>query len=141
MIAGVTSCITMGLTLCICFLTMSKICLLHEEYVARKQQIESESWLRDKCTDSEFFSRLGQHTNICEQIELTARVGAMWHAINKVSNSLPLIHTWTILQKLSWPFMATTAVVLLLFPSLVICRWNQHTQQYIAYKPLYNDHI
>lgn len=137
----VTSFATICTTLCVCFIAMSKICLLHEEYTARAQQIESEAWLREKCTDPEFFVKLGQHTNLCEQIELTARVGAMWHAIHKVSNSLPVLHVWKAVQKLSWPFMATTAVILLLFPSLVLCRWTRHSQHYGAYKPLYQDSI
>ena len=60
------------------------------------------------------------HTPICEEVENRARIGALWFALAEVSNSLPLANAWVEVKAVSFPVLAVSAVVMILFPSLIV---------------------
>ena len=110
----------------VCFLVVflfflgDKLCLLHEMYTVQAHRIGDESWLRRQCTDPVFFSNMKSHTPICEEVENRARIGALWFALAEVSNSLPLANAWVEVKAVSFPVLAVSAVVMILFPSLIV---------------------
>ena len=118
------------------FFALQKVCALHAAYELRRVRIEKEVWLRDQCARPEFYTNMAHHTNLCEEVEATARIGAAWHALTEVAGSLPvpdLIHS---LHRLGWPFAAAAALVCLLFPSAVIAQMRQRQERLPLYHGL-----
>ena len=115
-----SSAATVTCALVLSFFATDKICLLHKEYQLRVAKIEKESWLRSQCAKPDFYSNMRYHTSLCEEVESTARIGAMWHAISEVAESLPFGDALHAVQRASWPFLAVLAVVCLFFPTVLI---------------------
>lgn len=109
---------------CLCillsFFVVDKICLGYKHFQLRATRIEKEAWLLGQCMKPEFYNNMRLHTTLCEEVEATARVGAMWYALNEVATSLPLPNPVDLLNRASWATMACVALVLLVCPSLVI---------------------
>jgi len=104
----------------LCFFASDKVCLLHKMYTMQSHKIADEVWLRRQCSDPIFFANMKSHTSLCEEVENTARIGALWFALEHVSNSLPFSRAWAEVKAVSWPVLGVTAVVLILFPSLIV---------------------
>lgn len=104
----------------VCFFASDKVCLLHKMYTMQSHKIADEMWLRRQCSDPIFFANMKSHTSLCEEVENTARIGAMWFALEHVSNSLPFARAWGEIKAVSWPVLGVTAVILILFPSVIV---------------------
>ena len=115
-----SSSITVACVLILSFFATNKICLLHKAYQLRAAKIEKESWLREQCAKPDFYSNMRYHTSLCEEVESTARIGALWHAVNEVACSLPFGDVLKAAQRASWPFLSVLAVVCLFFPTVLI---------------------
>lgn len=102
------------------FFAGDKLCLLHKAWTTQSHRIADEAWLRKQCGDPTFFANMKSHTSICEEVENTARVGALWYALEEVSNSLPIGRAWGELKAVSWPALLATGLVLVFFPSLIV---------------------
>jgi len=102
------------------FFCVDKVCLLHEAYLLQHDKIRKEAWLREQCSDPVFFKNMATHTNVCEEIEANARIGAWWFALNRVSESLPIHQLSEALLHMTWPVCVCLAVLILVFPSLII---------------------
>ena len=102
-----------------CFFFAQKACLLHEEYLLQSAIIEKDAWLRVQCSNPETYAKINHHPGLCEKIEATARVGAFWHALNKVACSLPFEEALGIFQRLSWQVALLVAILFVVFPSFV----------------------
>ena len=120
--AILSSAATVACALVLSFLATDKLCLLHQSYQLQSAKIEKESWLRSQCAKPDFYSNMRYHTSLCEEVESTARIGAMWHAVNEVAGSLPFGDVLHAAQRASWPFLAVLAVVCLFFPSVLIAQ-------------------
>lgn len=121
---------TIALFLCLIFFSVDKLCLLHETYTIRAQELEKELWLLSQCKDPEFFSNMGHHTNLCSEVESKARIGAAWYALNKVSCSLQVEAMWDMVAKVSWPILAAVAATFVLFPSAIVACTRAHASPY-----------
>jgi len=123
--------VTVVVTTCLCILTgffaVDKLCLGYKQFQLRATQIEKESWLRAQCMKPEFYNNIRFHTTLCEEVEATARIGAVWFAVNEVASSLPMPNPVDILNRASWATMACAALVLLVCPSLIISQLH-HAQ-------------
>ena len=128
-----SSACTILFTLIMSFFAVEKLCLLHEEYLVQSQIIEKDAWLRERCADPETYSKINHHPGLCEKIEATARIGATWHAINKVAGSLPFDEAVATLQRASWQIMALIAVAILVFPSVIISFFRQRQDHIPVY--------
>ena len=118
------------------FFFSEKICLLHKHYTTQSNRIRDERWLRLKCSDPIFYSNLKTHTSFCEEVESTFQIGPMWYALAQVSESLPFGTAWGELKCISWQIAAITAVVLILFPSIIIgCVRSAYNPPPMAYHP------
>lgn len=117
-----SSAATVACALVMSFFATDKICLLHKEYQLRVAKIEKETWLRVQCAKPDFYSNMRYHTSLCEEVESTARIGAAWHAISEVADSLPCGEVLHAIQRASWPFLAVLAVVCLFFPTVLIAQ-------------------
>ena len=126
---------TVACTLVLAFFATDKVCLLHQSYQLQSAKIEKESWLRSQCAKPDFYSNMRYHTSLCEEVESTARIGAAWHAINEVAESLPVSDALKAVQRASWPVLAAVAVVCLFFPSLLISHMRSARHDRI---PLYS---
>ena len=138
---------TVALSLVLAFFATDKLCLLHEAYELRRAKIDKEAWLRSQCNDPVFFSNMGEHTTLCQEVEATHRIGAMWFALNEVAESLPVADFLLAIQRLGWPVLATVAVVCLVFPSVIIAQWRASAaqqlvlpQHHTAYQQHYHRH-
>ncbi len=131
--ALMSSAATVVCTLVLSFFATDKLCLLHQSYQLQAAKIEKESWLRDQCSMPDFYSNMRYHTSICEEVESTARIGAMWHAVNEVAGSLPFGELLHAFQRASWPFLAVLAVVCLFFPSILIAQWRTRSDRLPVY--------
>ena len=122
---------TTAVMTCLCilvsFFVVDKICLGYTQFQMRAARIEKEAWLLGQCMKPEFYNHMRLHTTLCEEVEATARVGAVWHALNEVATSLPVPNPVDLLNRASWATMACVALVLLVCPSLIIS--HIHTGQ------------
>jgi hypothetical protein len=109
-----------SLIIMMAFFIGAKICLFHQAYTTMANRLENEKWLRTQCADPTFFSHMKTHTSLCEEVENTAKIGAMWFALAEVSESLPLGRAWVEMKAISWPISIVIAVVLVFFPSLIV---------------------
>jgi hypothetical protein len=50
-----------------------------------QRRIDSEAWMLSNCLDPVFSSQLRAHTNVCSQVEASARIGAWGAALRDVS--------------------------------------------------------
>lgn len=112
----------MGVTVLLAFFAIGKMCEFHAAYELRLAQIEKDAWLVRQCAHPEFYKHLSYHSNLCEQVEATARIGAVWHAFNEIStSSVPLTDTLlSLAHRAGWGVFAALAVVFLFFPSAFI---------------------
>ena len=97
-----------------------KLCVLHAAYQLQQERIEKESWLRTQCAQPQFYTNMRHHSNLCEEIEANARIGALWYALQEVAGTVPPAEVMAFAQRLSWPVLAALAFMCLCFPSLVI---------------------
>jgi hypothetical protein len=116
------------------FFALQKICVLHAAYELRRTRIEKETWLRAQCARPEFYTNMRYHTNLCEEVEATARIGAAWHALTEVAGSLPIPDLLQALHRLGWPLAAALALAFLLFPSAVIAQMRQRQERLPRYQ-------
>ena len=114
--------LTATLTVVAAFFFINQACQVREIYYLRQDRIEKESWLRGQCADPATYARMRYHAHLCEEVENTARIGALWFAVNEVASSLPVLDTFITLQRASWPFWAGLALLLLLCPTLIIAQ-------------------
>jgi hypothetical protein len=128
-----SSAATVACALVLAFFATDKLCLLHHSYQLQAAKIEKESWLRKQCSMPDFYSNMRYHTSICEEVESTARIGAMWHAVNEVAGSLPFEEILHAVQRASWPFLAVLAVVCLFFPSILIAQMRSRHDRLPVY--------
>ena len=110
------------LTAAVAFFAIGKLCEFHSAYELRLAKIEKDSWLVSQCTSPEFYKHMSYHSNLCEQVEATARIGAVWHAFNEIScSSTPVVETLLgLAHRAGWGIFAALAFVFLFFPSLFI---------------------
>jgi hypothetical protein len=101
---------------------VQKLCVLHSAYQLQQERIEKEAWLRAQCAQPHFYTNMRHHSNLCEEVEATARIGALWHAVQEVAGSVPPADAVALVQRLSWPVMAAAAFTCLFFPSLLIAQ-------------------
>ncbi len=124
---------TVVVTTCLCilvaFFVTDKLCLGYKHFQLRGAQIEKEAWLLAQCLKPDFYNNMRMHTTLCEEVEATARVGAMWHAVNEVATSLPMPNPVDLLNRASWATVACVALVLLLCPSLVISQLHSRASR------------
>jgi hypothetical protein len=111
---------TVTFAICLAFFAVSKGTMLYEEYIMQALIIEKDMDFLRKCRTSEGYASMNHHPNFCEKIIATAELGAFWHAVRKVSNSLPVEEAFVALQRTSWQLAAIAAVACLVFPSLFI---------------------
>ena len=116
------------------FFVVQKICALHTAYELRSTRIEKEAWLRAQCVRPEFYTNMRYHTNLCEEVEATARIGAAWHALTEVAGSLPLPDLIQAVQRLGWPLACALALAFLLFPSAIIAQMRQRQERLPRYQ-------
>jgi hypothetical protein len=116
------------LTVVLAFFAIGKTCEFHEAYELRLAQIEKDAWLVRQCAHPEFYKSLSYHSNLCEQVEATARIGAAWHAFNVTcGSSVPFVDTILgLAHRAGWGFFAALAAVFLLFPSAFIYRCRSY---------------
>jgi hypothetical protein len=71
------------------------------------------------------------HTNICEEVEATARIGAVMHAFNEACNSsVPFLDALLALaHRAGWGLFAAAAFLFLFFPSLFIYHRRAHLSE------------
>ena len=115
------------------FFALQKLCALHAVYELRTARIEKESWLRVQCGRPEFYTNMRYHTNLCEEVEATARIGAAWHALTEVAGSLPIPDLLQALHRLGWPLACALALAFLLFPSAIIAQMRQRQERLPRY--------
>ena len=101
---------------------VQKLCVLHSAYLLQQERIEKEAWLRTQCAQPQFYTNMRHHSTLCEEVEATARIGALWHALQEVAGSVPPADAVALVQRLSWPVMAAVAFACLCFPSLLIAQ-------------------
>lgn len=116
------------------FFALQKVCALHAAYELRAARIEKEAWLRAQCARPDFYTNMAHHTNLCEEVEATARIGAAWHALTEVAGSLPIPDLINSLHRLGWPLAGALALVFLLFPSAVIAQMRQRQERLPLYQ-------
>jgi hypothetical protein len=115
---------TVVFCICVGFFAVEKGTMLYEEYVMQALIIRKDLDFLKKCKTAEGYASMNHHPNFCEKIIATAEVGAFWHAVRRVSGSLPFEEMMGVFQRLSWQFMAVLAVLTLVFPSLIISQWR-----------------
>jgi len=121
------------------FFATGKLCMLREEYLKQAIIIEKDWDFLQKCETAEGYANMNHHPNFCENIMATARIGAFWHAVNKVAGSLPFEDLLAGIQKVSWQLLAVLAVACLVFPSLVISQLRFKQERLPMHSP-YNEY-
>lgn len=84
------------------FLTVEKGTMLYEEFVMQSLIIEKDRDLLQRCQTPEGYANMNHHPNFCEKIISAARVGAFWHALHRVSSSLPVRDVLSYAETVSW---------------------------------------
>jgi len=110
----ITTCIFLS------FFAVEKGTMLYEEYVMQALIIEKDFEFLQRCQTPEGYAKMNHHPNFCEKIITTARVGAFWHALNKVASSLPTKELVQLLENASWKFLAFCAALFILMPTFCI---------------------
>jgi hypothetical protein len=111
-------------TICVSILlasfSVNKLCVLHSAYQLQRTKIEKEAWLRAQCAKPEFYTNMRYHNTLCEEVEATARIGALWHALQEVAAGIPAADALALVQRLSWPLLLALALACLCLPSAFI---------------------
>ena len=111
-------------TICVSILlasfSVNKVCVLHSAYQLQRTKIEKEAWLRAQCAKPEFYANMRYHNSLCEEVEATARIGALWHALQEMAAGIPAADAVALAQRLSWPFLLALAFACLCVPSALI---------------------
>lgn len=94
---------------------------LYTAHEAALQRLDSEAWMLKNCRDPVFSSQLRAHTDVCSQVEASARLGAWGAAWRDVSDSAQS----ALAACASWLPVALTALAGLLLPGLAGLRWTE----------------
>ena len=127
---------TVCVSVVVAFFVVQKVCALHAAYEIRRTRIEKEAWLRAQCARPEFYTNMRYHTNLCEEVEATARIGAAWHALTEVAGSLPIPDLLQAAHRLGWPLACALALAFLLFPSAIIAQMRHRQERLPRYHTL-----
>lgn len=124
--------LTVTLGIFLTFFAVEKLTLLYEEYVMQSIILGKDMKLLADCQTAEGYANLNHHPNLCENILARARVGAFWHALNRVAGSLPVREAIEKVENASWKILALLAVALLVVPSVFI-KQSRARQEVIPY--------
>lgn len=130
--APITTAFSIALGIVVFFFAVEKGTMLYEEYVIQALIIEKDMELLQRCETAEGYAKMNHHANFCERIITTARVGAFWHALNKVAGSLPTHHIAQCIENTSWKVLLVLGLGFMFMPTLFIsaCRAKHDPMPY-----------
>jgi hypothetical protein len=99
----------------------SRLPTFQRAYANHVQRMEDDEWLHGQCSDAEFFSRLRQHTGVCDQVRDTFNRPATLVALQAC---LPEIPWWG-----DWRAAAVALLFFLLGPSLMLPWYRRRCDQ------------
>jgi hypothetical protein len=84
---------------------LGRIPIFQKAYVEHLQRLEDDTWLQTQCRDPEFFSRMRQHTDVCEHVRASFQQPALLvglHACMPINlqDFIPVMEwqTWCVLM-------------------------------------------
>ena len=63
---------------------------LHSEHATARQRLTDDQWLLKQCGDPDFFMRLKQHTDLCQDVEVNARRSILLHSFSSALRTTQL---------------------------------------------------
>ncbi|KAJ1486212.1 hypothetical protein T484DRAFT_3631186 [Baffinella frigidus] len=63
---------------------------LHSEHSTARQRLLDDTWLLQRCGEPDFYTRLKQHTALCEGVETNARHSILLHSSNEALRNAQL---------------------------------------------------
>ncbi len=102
--------------------------ILHEEYVSEMGARSDETWLVEKCKDTEFYANLRQHSDLCTRVQNNARASIVLRVLSRVmSRSTHLCGTlsctelaYSAAERFGWHVLALVLGLVVLAPNFVV---------------------
>jgi hypothetical protein len=118
-------------------LVVTRVFIFHEAYLAHVSKVADERWLLRQCGDSDFYSNIRQHTDLCESVSLNARSSAILAALNEMavntyacgSKSCPAVFQG-IFMRLGWQSLGVVALLFVFAPNMFVVLYNAVVGRY-----------
>jgi hypothetical protein len=106
------------LSIGMCFMwLLGKVPVFQLAYSEHLQRLEDDTWLQDQCRDPQFFTRMRQHTDVCEHVRASFQQPAILVGLQAC---IPM-DVEDFLPALEWQTWAADSVVmLLLIPNVLL---------------------
>ena len=106
---------------------------LHAAHDLNRRRLDSEAWMLSNCLDPVFSSQLRVHTNVCSQVEASARIGAWGAALRDVSASARLSVEAHARALVGLPVVPVVCVCLALYLACWAREWGRDTQAPLSF--------
>lgn len=101
---------------------------LHAAHALNRRRLDSEAWMLSNCLDPVFSSQLRAHTNVCSQVEASARIGAWGAALRDVSATARLSLSSHARALASLPILPIIGAALALLLALWAREWAREAR-------------
>ena len=102
---------------------VSRVFVFYEAYTEFQNVLKNEAWLRTQCIDSDFYSNLRQHTELCDGVLRNSERSPFLIALNAVAETANLCGRYTCMEALSnagWPVIFAGVVTVLFAPTVLV---------------------
>ena len=99
----------MSIGMCLVWL-LGKVPVFQRAYSEHLQRLEDDTWLQAQCSDPQFFTRMRQHTDVCEHVRASFQQPAILVGLQAC---IP-VELEDFFPVLEWQTWAAVAVVMLL---------------------------
>jgi hypothetical protein len=107
---------------------LSRIPSFHKAYTEHQQRLEDDAWLRAQCADPLFFTKMRQHTNVCEQVRAAFRrppfMVGLQAACVPTAEWGGTLRALLLPSSLGWEGVVVIALCLALGPGLIVPWWR-----------------
>ena len=106
------------LSICLSFLwILGRVPIFQLAYAEHLQRLEDDTWLQSQCRDPQFFTRMRQHTDVCEHVRASFQQPAVLVGLQAC---IP-VGMGDMFPVLEWQTWAAAAVVMLfLVPNVLL---------------------
>ena len=73
-----------------CLIVINFLFALQTEHAAARQKLMDDKWLLEKCGQPDFYMKLKQHTDLCQDVEANARKNILLHSVTSALQNTKL---------------------------------------------------
>ena len=106
--------------------SVGRVFIFYEAYTEMALKLKQDAWLREKCSDPNFYTNMRQHTDLCAAVQLNFERVPFLVALNAVADTAHLCGRYSCadtviyLARGGWPVLLTVFLSCLFAPMILM---------------------